>query len=127
MDTPLITKKKILICDDNKSILDLSSVILKKANYDVVTIEEGNELIHSVNFNMPDLILLDLRLPGVNTKALISYLKTNIKTKYIPIITFSAEDEAYIQQESIYADGYIRKPFKVQELVSMIDSVINKS
>lgn len=113
--------KKILVVDDEKDMINIVSFRLKKAGYDVMTAETGLQALEKVRAKMPDLILLDINLPGMTGYEVCGKLKSDAGTKNIPVIFISASDENIEKSAEEYgADGFIIKPFEPQELISKI-------
>ncbi|MFA6079288.1 MAG: response regulator [Candidatus Omnitrophota bacterium] len=121
-------KKKILVIDDEGDILKLARMRLEANDYEVVTLESGNRAVDIVKKVKPDLILLDVVMPGKNGCDVCRELKADETTRAIPVIIFTAHypEEEYIRISSgeIGADDYILKPFEIQNLLSKIRSLI---
>lgn len=118
--------KKILIVDDEPDILRATKVRLISFGYDVITAGNGEELFESIDKELPDLILLDLRLPGMSGDEICRKLKAYEKSKNIPVVIFTASNDlntsAIVKQSG--ADGYLIKPFDPEELLATIKKFI---
>lgn len=112
--------KKILICDDDKDIADVTSIILKESGFEVKSLYSCDTIFESIESFFPDLILMDLRIPKKGGEAITKELKANDKTKDIPVLIFSANHKAVKIAEDVGADGFIGKPFDIDILVSII-------
>ena len=112
--------KKVFVCDDNDGILDVSTIVLEGAGYDVVTAKNGEELRENIKCILPDLILMDLWMPGDGGDVLTQEIKENDYTKHIPVIVFSACRNIESAAEKAGADGYLKKPFDIQALKSVV-------
>ena len=114
--------KKILIVDDNEDIALMVTRILVKRHYDVLINTTGMNIPEIVNIYKPQLILLDITLPGIKGTDICKELKQ----KYtVPVILVSAHP---MQEELISkckADGYIQKPFHMDDILTIISSKIN--
>ena len=113
---------KILIVDDEVDIIDFLSYNLKKQGFDIITANSGEECLGKVNESLPDLILLDVMMPGISGIQTCKRLKKNIKTKDIPVIILTAkttETDVVIGLNS-GADDYIVKPFSLNILNARI-------
>ncbi|SRR5258706_6257486 len=110
--------KKILVVDDDYDIADAVKFILMHKGYDVRTLSDGVNLQEMVRDYQPNLILLDVRLPG--SKSGIELCKELKKIYSIPIILFSAEHK--IAYEECSADNFIAKPFRRGYLLEMVNS-----
>lgn len=118
-------KKKILIVDDDKLSLKVASDILND-EYEVDTVLSGEDSLVYLQENIPDLILMDLHMPGMGGKATISHIMSSPKLCKIPIICLTADSksETEIQCLSMGAFDYITKPFVPQVTKSRISRVI---
>lgn len=117
--------KKILVVDDEESILDAVKLILEDEGYSVKTIFKGEEVYKEVdNFN-PHLILLDVLMSGKDGRTICKNLKSNEKTKDIPIVMISAHPSAEESIKEYKANDFLPKPFKVDELLEILDKYLN--
>ena len=114
--------EKILIVDDEPDILEIVSFRLKKAGYKVLTAEDGQEALDIVRSKKPDLILLDLTLPGIDGYEVCRILKADKIFKSIPIIFLTASQVIKVEERSkgAEADDYILKPFEPEELLEKV-------
>ena len=114
--------KKILIVDDEPDILRAAKVRLMSFGYEVITADDGNDIINLVQRDTPDLILLDLRLPRMDGDKICLILKTDDKFKHIPVIIFTASSDPTTSKKvkDSGANGYLIKPFDTQELLQTI-------
>jgi DNA-binding response OmpR family regulator len=113
--------KKILVCDDDEGILDIVKLILENKNYQVKTINSGKGIEKKVSEYSPDLILLDLWIPGMDGREITRVLKRQPKTKKIPIIIVSALNETEKISKEIGADGFLPKPFDINDLIKTVE------
>lgn len=114
--------KSILICDDHEAILEVTRLILTREGYTVDTVKTSNEIFDKVKEMHPDLILMDLRLPQIGGEEATKKLKADPDTQQIPIIIFSANNKGNEVAEKAGADGFICKPYEIQELLEIIKS-----
>jgi CheY-like chemotaxis protein len=117
-------KKRILICDDDQDILEVCRVILGKKNYEVLTSPDCEGIFPRLAEINPDVILMDLWIPIMGGEACTKMLKENELTRHVPIILFSANNEVEQISRRANAEGFIRKPFDIKELVSAIEKHI---
>ena len=120
--------KNILIVDDEPDILQLLAYNLELANYSTKTFENGEDAIIYAREILPDLILLDLMLPGINGLKVCELLKKDKTTSKIPIIMLTAkgEENDIVKGLDIGADDYITKPFSPKVLIARIDAVLRR-
>ena len=117
---------KILVVDDEPAVTNLLSYNLRKANYAVLTAADGREALALARESQPDLILLDLMLPGVDGLEVCRELR---KTRDVPIIMVTAlgEEIDRVVGLELGADDYVTKPFSVRELLARIKAVLRRS
>ena len=117
------SKILVLVIDDEPEILMLAEMRLKANGYDVVSVLNGSKAIETIDQMRPDLILLDLLMPGMDGFEVCENIKNNDKTKDIPIIIVTAASGTPDISERCYAagaDGIIAKPYNAQELIDKI-------
>ena len=112
--------KKVFIFDDNTDILDLCTIILEDAGYEIKTSSTSNDIIDQVNAYTPDIIFMDNWLPDVGGIDATRALKSDEKLKSIPVIYFSANNDVMALADQAGADGYLSKPFDIHELEDII-------
>lgn len=118
------TKAEILLVDDKPENLRLLSTMLEEQGYEVREAINGNQALKSTQASPPDLILLDINMPGLNGYEVCQRLKADPTTSHIPVIFISAQDEAWDKVKAFSAGGvdYITKPFKVMEVLARIET-----
>ncbi|MEO8111710.1 MAG: response regulator [Ginsengibacter sp.] len=112
-------KKCILIFDDDPEILMVSKIILEKQNYRVMTRVCCDDVIKDIAEVNPDMILMDLRIPKIGGEKATKLVKNKRTTRHIPVIIFSANPEIQQACERAKADGFLKKPFEVSDLISI--------
>lgn len=121
----MVAKQKILIVDDDNNIAELISLYLTKECYDVKIVNDGEEaLLAYKNYN-PNLILLDLMLPGIDGYQVCREIRAKDN---IPIIMLSAKGEVFdkVLGLELGADDYIMKPFDSKEMVARVKAVLRR-
>ena len=113
-------QKKVFIFDDNTDILELCTFILEDAGYEIKTSSTSNNIIDQVSAYIPDIIFMDNWLPDVGGIEATRELKNHPTLKYIPVIYFSANNDVMLLADQAGADGYLSKPFDIQELEDII-------
>ena len=118
-------KTKILLVDDDPNIRQLVNLYLKKEDYDVVLADNGNTAIEKFKTDAPNLILLDLMLPGKDGWEVLREIR---KTSNVPIIMLTAKDETFdkVLGLELGADDYVAKPFEPKELLARIKAVLRR-
>jgi DNA-binding NarL/FixJ family response regulator len=120
--------KRLLVVDDDPSLLLAVSETLLAEGYQVITARRGAEALVRVAEALPDLILSDIRMPGMDGYTLVRNLRSNARTNLIPIIFLTAKDEIAdrITGFRTGVDAYITKPFEPEELTAVVASILNR-
>src|SRR5512136_1542767 len=120
---------KILIVDDEKDIVDLVAYNLEKEGYETLKALAGEKALQLVRTKNPDLVVLDLMLPGIQGLEVCKRIRKVPETAAIPIIMLTAKGEEIdkIIGLEVGADDYITKPFSVKELQARIKAVLRRS
>lgn len=119
-------KQKILIVDDDSNIAELVYLYLTKECFDVKIAEDGDSAVEAFKQYRPDLVLLDLMLPGMDGYQVCREIR---KTSHVPVIMMSAKGEVFdkVLGLELGADDYIIKPFDTKELVARIKAVLRRA
>lgn len=122
----MVNKQKILIVDDDTNISELISLYLTKECFETKCVEDGESALEAFKSFGPDLILLDLMLPGMDGYQVCRELR---KTSSVPIIMLSAKGEVFdkVLGLELGADDYIIKPFDSKELVARAKAVLRRT
>jgi len=112
-------RKKILVADDDTDILEVLTLILKDKGFDVETEKNGEKLLE-IKDNLPDLLLLDIWMSGMDGSEICRHLKNQQETRDLPIIMLSANIDIHKMSSQCGANGYLPKPFDINELVATI-------
>src|SRR5512139_1778221 len=121
--------KTILVIEDERDLLDLIVFNLEKEGYRVITALDGSSGLETARTRSPDMIILDLMLPGIMGTEICKILKKNEKTSAIPIIMLTAKGEEIdrVVGFEVGADDYVVKPFSNRELMLRIRAVLRRS
>ncbi|MFH2092548.1 MAG: ATP-binding protein [Pseudomonadota bacterium] len=127
IDPTCFEKKKILIVDDIESNRFMLKELLIRFNQDVFEASDGKTALAMVKENLPDIILMDIRMPGMSGNQVTKILKSDPDTMHIPIIAFTGDIVAKNKDGFLKTgyDGYLSKPIKVQELTDELSKYIN--
>ena len=120
---------KILVVEDEPDILEMVRYNLDQAGLDVETAEDAERALQSVQEILPDLIILDLMLPGIDGLDMCRQLKQDARTRHIPILMLTARKEEVdrIVGLELGADDYVVKPFSPRELVLRAQAILRRS
>lgn len=123
-----MTKKKILIVEDEESLLKLESILLTSKGYDVRGVVNGQAALDAIAEELPDLVLLDIMLPEIDGFEVCRRIKSNPETKHLPVIMLTAKKsrEDMARGEKVGADWYITKPFKSAMVIETIQRFLAK-
>ncbi len=121
-------KKKILIIDDTEFMVKLISDVLKSAGYVVVSASNGPDGIHKVWEEKPDLVILDIVMPGMDGFDVCKVLRDDESNNLMPIIMLTAQDDEddKLTGLELGADDYIIKPFNPRELISRVNNTLKR-
>jgi len=120
-----VSEAKILLVDDERSILDLVTAYLKPEGYQVFTAVDGPSALKAARAFKPDLIVLDVMLPGMDGVEVLSQLRRESPV-YVILLTAKAEETDKIVGLSVGADDYLTKPFSPRELVARIKAALRR-
>lgn len=127
-NTPLaaVARGQLLVADDNQDMRAYITRLLEAAGYSVEAVENGEEALASCRVNLPDLVLSDVMMPGLDGFGLLNRLRSDKATETLPIILLSARagEDARIEGLNAGADDYLVKPFGAKELIARIDGAI---
>ena len=120
---------KILVVDDEPLNLRLVENHLEGMNYELLCYQDGNQALESLNQDDPDLILLDLMMPGVDGYEVIKVIRSNYLQSQLPIIVITANQQEHVTRKSIQlgANDYLIKPYSAEELRVRINSQLRIS
>ena len=121
----MVTKQKILIVDDDENIAELISLYLTKECFDTMMVHDGEDALSAFDTYAPNLILLDLMLPGIDGYQVCRDIRSRSNT---PIIMLSAKGEVFdkVLGLELGADDYIIKPFDAKELIARVKAVLRR-
>ncbi len=121
-----MAKQKILIVDDDNNIAELISLYLMKECFDTLIVEDGEQALEQFTQYQPNLILLDLMLPGIDGYQVCREIR---RTSNVPIIMLSAKGEVFdkVLGLELGADDYMIKPFDSKELVARVKAVLRRA
>lgn len=121
-------KGRILVAEDERKILHLLQLYLEKNNYDVITAQNGKEALEKIKRYSPDLLVLDIIMPGMNGHEVCKKIRKDRKYKDIPIIYLSSltEKQSVISSLEIGGDDYMTKPFDPNELIARINAILRR-
>ena len=120
------TAQKILIADDEVYMLRLLEMTFKKGGYEVVSCRDGNEALATAFTAQPQLIVLDVMMPGLDGLGALRMLKENPATRDIPVVVLSAKGHALTRVDAVLAGAvlFLVKPFSPNELLGEVRKIL---
>jgi DNA-binding NarL/FixJ family response regulator len=120
--------KRLLVVDDEPNLLRAVAACLKTDGYEVNTARSGHEALMQLAESVPDLIISDIRMPGMDGYKLARQLRGSPRTALVPIIFLTAKDETADRIEGFRAgiDAYLTKPFEPAELIAVVNGILNR-
>jgi DNA-binding response OmpR family regulator len=124
-----VAKRKILVVDDDPTMVKLINVNLKLNNYSVVEAISGEQALEVIQTEPLDLVVLDIMMPGVDGWEVLRRIRSNTETQEMPVILVTAktQDSDVIRGWELGADEYVIKPFNPLLLVEVIKMVLDRS
>lgn len=119
---------RILIVEDEEALRELMSFNLTKAGYDVVEAENANDALIFLEEITPDLVILDIMMPGLKGTQFLQIMKKSPKYSYIPVIIVSARSSEpdIVEGLELGADDYITKPFSMKVLIAKVKILLRR-
>ncbi|GFE58169.1 response regulator transcription factor [Geobacter sp. AOG1] len=121
-------KNRILVVEDEESLLKLESILLSSKGYNVTGVMDGRSALEEIAANPPDLVILDIMLPELDGFEVCRHIKEDPATKGIPVVMLTAKKNSqdYARGMEMGADAYITKPFKSAKVIETIEGLLNK-
>jgi len=111
--------KKILVCDDDEGIAEVMRIMLEGAGYTVNVLSNGKSIQKKIEIFKPNLIFVDVWMPGIDGKEITKLLKREKSSSKIPIIVVSALNDTRKIAKDCGADGFLEKPFDMNTLLNL--------
>ncbi len=120
--------KKVLVVDDDPSIVSLIEVILKKNSYIIIAAYSGDQALKALKEHKVDAAILDMMLPDINGLSLLREIRSHESYKHIPVMMVTGRDDEIdtVLGLEMGADDYIHKPFKKRELVARLNVIFRR-
>ena len=125
----MVTKQKILIVDDDENIAELISLYLTKECFETKIVYDGESALDALPSFKPNLILLDLMLPGIDGREILSRIRGSATLRELPVIMLTAKGTEFdvISGLDAGADDYLAKPFSMMELISRSNALLRRT
>lgn len=121
-----MAKNKILIVEDEESLLKLESILLSSKGYNVTGVMDGKSALEEVRLNRPDLVILDIMLPEMDGFEVCRQIKENPDTRHIPVVMLTAKKNSqdFARGQQVGSDAYITKPFKSSKVLDTVQELL---
>jgi len=118
--------KRLLVVEDDRNLLRAIAVSLRRAGFEVATARGGEEALESLAGTIPDLIVSDIMMPGMDGYTLAEHIRSNARTDLIPVVFLTAKDarKDRIAGSRASVDAYLTKPFEPEELIAAINNIL---
>lgn len=121
-------KPKVLLVDDVRAVLDQEKKILEALDLDILTAEHGTEALKTITQEKPDIVLLDLMLPGMNGDTICKFIKARPQLANVSVVMVTGQDEEKDLQRCFASgcDAYVTKPIDADDLLNKIQILIDE-
>jgi DNA-binding response OmpR family regulator len=121
-------RRRVLVVDDDREIVEMTRLILESGGYEVLPASSGEEALRNASHEKPDLILLDINMPGMDGWETLKILKVDEATQAIPVAMFSIKLELRDKLQGLKqgAFDYITKPFSYDEILDRVRKIFEK-
>ena len=119
--------KLVVVADDERDIVELVAIVLGRAGYDVITAADGERALALVRERLPDLCVLDGRMPGLAGYEILQRLRSDPATAEIKVLILTAtiDDEREIRRHGVDSDGFMKKPFEAEALLGEVERLLS--
>lgn len=119
--------RRVLIADDEPLTAEMLAVMLTFRGYDVVCAGNGPDALRQARESHPDLVLLDVLMPGIDGETVARALRDDPSLCDVPIVLISSADESEVEWRESGADLFLQKPFDVRELPDVLEQVLQRT
>lgn len=123
------TPAHILVVDDEKDLAELVSFNLRKGGYETSVVHDGRQALHTISKAQPDLIVLDVMMPGLSGIDVLTRMRGDAATAKLPVILLTAKSEEVDQVVglTVGADDYVTKPFSMKVLLARVETLLRRA
>lgn len=121
-----MARKRILVIEDEESLLSLQTIILGSRGYEVIGAMDGTVAMEAIQRQLPDLVLLDIMLPGMDGFEICRRIKENPASRGVPVLMLSARKGAADREKGMAAGAaaYITKPFRSSQVLAAVEHLL---
>ena len=117
---------RILIVDDEQMVLSSTQRLLASLGYETASVDDATRILDAIREARPDVVLQDVRMPGLDVEALLRALRADPEVGHTPVVLFSASMEIFDLEERVRPAGVLEKPFKPEEAVAAIERAVRQ-
>jgi DNA-binding response OmpR family regulator len=120
-------QRLVVVADDERDIVELVAIVLGRAGYDVITAPDGERALELVRERLPDLCVLDGRMPGLAGYEILQRLRSDPATAGVKVLILTAtiDDEREIRRHGVASDGFMKKPFEAEALLGEVERLLS--
>lgn len=118
---------RILIVDDEEDVLRSTALVVESLGYQAIQVQDASAILEVIAKDKPDLVLQDLRMPGLNVAGLVASLRSDPATATLPLVFFSANTDIAATAARYDAWGYLAKPFTADQLASVLEKALGNA
>jgi len=122
-----MSSKRILIIDDEVAILDALKLVLEGRGHQICTVSRPEDFSSSLEIFQPEVIFVDLSMPGMDGVTVTKRIKTDPGTRHIPVIVISAHLDTEQRAREAGADDYLEKPFRVNDFLAKVTALCERT
>jgi DNA-binding response OmpR family regulator len=116
--------KRVLVCDDDKDILEMLEIALEINGFEVISEQDSTRIFHIIDSSSPDAVLLDLWMPMLSGDEIVKRLREDPSRNKIPVVIISASQDGKSVALKAGANQYLEKPFDIDKLVMCLNEVL---
>ena len=122
-------RPKVLIAEDEETIVESLSFLMEKEGYDVTVATDGQTAIKMIARDIPDMVLLDVMMPGCDGFEVVRAARADLKTKAIPIMMLTAKTREVDRRKGLElgVDDFVTKPFSTRDVVSRVKTLLERT
>lgn len=122
-------RPKVLIAEDEETIVESLSFLMEKEGYDVSVATDGQTAISMITRNVPDMVLLDVMMPGCDGFEVVRAMRGNANTRLIPIMMLTAKTREVDRRKGLElgVDDFVTKPFSTRDVVSRVRALLGRT
>jgi twitching motility two-component system response regulator PilG len=124
-----MARKRVLIVEDEESLLKLQTILLTSRGYDVTCVKDGADALAEIQRKLPDLVLLDVMLPGMDGFEVCRRIREDARCSHLPVVMLTARKGNSDKEQGMLfgATAYITKPFRSAQLLDVVQELLARN